>query len=142
MRTSSSPAASNSAIHPSSSFGMGYPSVRRHWLRVSANAPTRQRPARQLLWQSKLNEPCRQQTPRDGGLFLSFVIFDELFEIFHAFACERRYRLVAGPPNDEASIFRLHLRCELLQPFFGLAEHSGHTADGEDRTRGCHDQAA
>src|SRR5262245_50684124 len=50
MRTSSSPAASNSAIHPSSSFGMHYPCLRRASLTLSANAPC----DRELLWQSSL----------------------------------------------------------------------------------------
>ncbi|HZD28004.1 MAG TPA: hypothetical protein VE251_04830, partial [Xanthobacteraceae bacterium] len=76
------------------------------------------------------------------SLSLSFMVFDELFEVFDAVACERRRRPIAGAPNGEASVFRLHLRCEVLQPLFILAEHFGHTADGEDGTWRCHDQAA
>ena len=38
MRTSSSPAASNSAIHPSSSFDMRYPSLWQHWMTLLSEA--------------------------------------------------------------------------------------------------------
>jgi hypothetical protein len=56
------------------------------------------------------DKTSRLQRDRGGrGLFLSFVVFDELFEVFNAFARERRRRLIDVAPNDKASVFRFHL---------------------------------
>jgi hypothetical protein len=60
------------------------------------------------------------------------MLFDEVFEISHALAGERRRRLIAVSQNGEASVFRLHLRSEVLQQVIILAEHLGHAVDGED----------
>jgi hypothetical protein len=68
-----------------------------------------------------------------AAIFAVFAFLEELLEVFDAVAGKGGRRLIAGPPDGEAPVFRLHLQGDFFQLVNILAEHFGDAVDGEEK---------